>query len=367
MSLRSSAAQLSRIQKPGQNKKSLINPLYKKVNKNGSHGTKPGANEDKVSKKDPLEVSEHNIQMDFRLQDVSSIVKAINLVIRNQWAESTLCHDRYFSHEVKINSKTPSDLLFLLRGISMEGKADINKYRHLQLPTGGMLTVNQLYTLFESKGNTYVDRSLELFVRNSQVRKFIITNALPVILRTGKGGLNNQVTYGYENAEVVVNTEQYLNEISDTILQADTEVASIMAKFREHILNNPTALFVTNQDFSADELSSLVTTGFLTLTSNHHFEIDVHQYSIAYPRCGTFLKMINSGRTWLVKTLYKTTYKESLEENLFNKWEGKIMANFRKPFYGYDLLWILADAKGAGFIEAFNTPVGRGWRLTGKL
>ena len=40
------------------------------------------------------------------------------------------------------------------------------------------------------------------------------------------------------------------------------------------------------------------------------------------------------------------------------------MNNFRSPFYGYDLNWVLADALGAGVVEVFNTPVGRGWRLT---
>lgn len=249
----------------------------------------------------------------------------------------------------------------------MEVKADIIKYRNQQLPTGGMLTVNQLYTLFESKGNTFVDRSLELFIREGQIRKFVITNALPVILRTGKGGFNSQIAYGYENAEVVVKTEEYLKEISESVTQTDPDSVLAMTKFKDYIQKNPTSLFVTNKDFSAPEITSLVNAGFLTLTSNHHFEIDVHQYSIAYPRCGTFLKMINAGRSWLVKTLNKTTFKEALEDKLFDKWEGKIMANFRRPFYGYDLLWILADAKGAGVVEGFNTPVGRGWRLTGKL
>ena len=104
-------------------------------------------------------------------------------------------------------------------------------------------------------------------------------------------------------------------------------------------------------------------------------EIESHQYSISYPNCGTYLKLINAGRSWLVKSLNKCKYKELLEEHLFNRWEGlntsfngtSKMNNFRSPFYGYDLFWILADALGAGVIEVFNTPVGRGWRLTGKV
>lgn len=244
----------------------------------------------------------------------------------------------------------------------MEVKADILKYRSQQLPKG-ILTVNQLYTMFDRMGNTYVDRSLEMCIREGLVKKFVISNALPVILRNGQIGFNPKVTYGYENTDVVVKTEHYLTLIEES--QGDD--SSTLEKFKTYVENNPESLFVTNEDFTAPQLSSLVNLGFLTLTSNHHNEIDVHQYSISFPKCGTFLKIINSGRTWLVKTLGKSKYNEFLEDVLFEKWEGKNLANFRKPFYGYDLLWILADARGAGVVEAFNTPVGRGWRLTGKL
>lgn len=243
----------------------------------------------------------------------------------------------------------------------METKAEILKYRSQQLPSG-ILTVNQLYTMFDHLGNTSVDRSLEMCIREGLVKKFVITNALPVILRNGQIGYNPKVTYGYENTDVVVKTEHFLKLIDDS--QGDEET---LAKFKNYVENNPESLFVTNEDFTAPQLSALVNLGFLTLTSNHHNEIDVHQYSISFPKCGTFLKIVNSGRTWLVKTLGKSKYDEFLEDVLFEKWEGKNLTNFRKPFYGYDLLWILADARGAGVVEAFNTPVGRGWRLTGKL
>ncbi|QBM86924.1 Serine-threonine protein kinase 19 [Metschnikowia aff. pulcherrima] len=365
MSLQSTGAQLSRISKPG--KKLFSNPLERKsVNRKGSSPKKKSVGV-QPSKDERLDVLEHNIHMDFELRDSSSIVSVMDQVLQNQWSESTLYHNRFYSLEAKTKCKSPSDLLFLLRGLSMEVKASIISYRNLQLPPGGMLTVNQLYTLFESRGNTFVDRSLELCTRNDQVRKFVITNALPVISRTGKGGLFNQVAYGYENAEVVVKTDQYLREISHFMDLSDFDSLQAATKLESFIRESPTAVSVTNQNFSKPELTILVNAGFLTLTSNHHYEIDTHHYSIAYPRCGTFLKMINSGRAWLVKTLNKASHRELLEEKMFEKWEGKVMANFRKPFYGYDLLWILADAKGAGLVEAFDTPVGRGWRLTGKL
>lgn len=364
MSLRSTAAGLSKIRKPTSKLKSILSPLKKKPTRPAPHRSKELSQDEKS---EALEVTEHNIQMDFELHGLASMAQVLDMVIDNQWAESTLLHSRYYSREAKRLCLEPSDLLFLLRGLSMETKAAILSYRRTHLPAGGLATLNQLYSMHGSRGNTFVDRTLELSVREGSLRKFVISNAQPVILSLGKGGPLALVTYGYENAEVVVKTEQYVAEILARAQAADPAHSQTLLRFQEFVESNPTTLFVTSEDFDAADLTILVKLGFLTLTSNHHHEIDTHQYSVAYPRCGTFLKMVNAGRSWVVKTLGKTAYKECLEEALFDKWEGKNLNNFRKPFYGYDLLWILADAKGAGVIEAFNTPVGKGWRLTGKL
>lgn len=355
MSLHFTAANLSRIRKPGAAKKNPLSPLKPKPSK----PPKPADPEPPR-----LQVLNHNVQMDFDLRGSASVADAIDTIVANQWAERSVFHARYYSKETKAACSAPEDLLFLMRGLLMETKASILKYRALQLPAGGMVTVNQLYSVFEARGHTFVDRSLELNVRDGVVRRFVITNALPVIL-SAKGNLQ-KTTYGYENTEVVVRAALYLHEI-ECAARADAEAAGALTKFRQFVEDNPAALFATNNDFAAPELTVLVKTGFLTLTSNHHNEIDIHQYSIAYPRCGTFLKMINAGRAWLVRTLTRAAFKEALEEALLDKWEGKNLASFRKPFYGYDLLWLLADARGAGVVEVFNTPVGRGWRLTGKL
>lgn len=361
MSLRYTAANLSRIRKPGSTgKKSPLSPLKaKKVTKKA-----PPKKDD--TPEEPLQVISHDVQLDFQLHGFQDIVDAIDTIKANQWAERTCFHQRYYTNEAKSHS-SPQDLLFLLRGLSMETKADIIKYRELQLPQDGMITVSQLYSMFENRGNTFVDRSLEMCIREGTLKKFVITNAMPVVLRTGKGGREGKVTYGYENVDVVVKMLQYSDLIDRTILSSDEETAAALKRFKEFIEADPSTLHVTSENLDSSHLSKLVKTGFVTLTSNHLNEIESSQYSVAYPQCGTFLKMINSGRSWLVKTLNKSKFKELLEESIFEKWEGKNMANFRKPFYGYDLLWIFADALGAGVVEAFKTPVGRGWRLTGKL
>lgn len=357
MSLRSTAANLSKIKKPGIPKKLLL-PLKKAPRKRGP------APEPQDSSA-PLEVLQHNVYMDFRLNS-ASLLDALDRVAHNQWAEQTLFHERHFLRDAKLSASQNSDLLFLLRGLSMETKADIIKYRALQLPLAAMVTVNQLYLFFEDRGNTYVDRALELCLRDGLVRKFVITNALPVIQRTQLSPFQNLVSYGYENVELVVRLLLYLAEI-DRCAREDPSAAATLEKFRAHVEAHPAHLDVTSADFLEPERAVLVKKGFITLTSNHNHEIDIHHFAITYPRCGTFLKIITAGRGWVVKTLNKAPFKESLQELLFERWEGKALANFRKPFYGYDLLLVLADAKGAGVVEAFSTPVGRGWRLTGKL
>lgn len=366
MSLRFTASNLSRIKKQRTNTKSLISPLRNSKKQIPS----------KKDVKEPLVALQPNVPMDFHLKDAESVLDGLELVLNNQWAEITNLHERYYSQNAKESCDKRTDLLFLLRGLAMETKAAILKYRAQQLPTGGVMTLNQLYSLYEYRGNTFVDQSLELCVRNGKLRRFIITNALPVILRagfaTGTSALSQRVTYGYENTEVVTFTESYLNQIESDCIECQTDPKLVdnlktLKSFENYIELHPSSLSVTNEMFTCEELKVLVEAGYLTLTSNHHNEIDVHQYSIAFPRCGTFLKMINCGRVWLVQVLSKASFKELLEDAIFEKWEGKKLNNFRRPYYGYDLLWILADAKGAGVIEAFTTPVGKAWRLTGKL
>lgn len=349
----------------------------------------PNITPSKNAEEQKLVVESYNVELDFQLSQKEDIIIAINTVLENQWSESTLLHNRFHSNEVIKNSNTSDELLFLLRGISMALKAETIKYRRAYL-SHGLITINQLYSIYEHQGNTFVDRNLEMRIREGKVRKFIITNASPIILRSPQKFQKGKVTYGFENAEVVVKTESYFQLVDRDIKNLEKSLSEItntqeksfkqlqtesLKKFSQFIRSNHTALFInSNEELSNKALSSLVSLGYITLTSNHLNEIESHQYSISYPNCGTFLKLINAGRSWLVKTLSKSSYKEILEEHLFNKWEGtnnvqdtSKMTNFKKPFYGYDLYWILADALGAGVIEVFNTPVGRGWKLTGKL
>lgn len=343
----------------------------------------------------PLQVLDYNVQLDYQLSKKENILVAIDTIVSNQWSESSTLQSRYHSIEVK-KSSTAEELVFLLSGLSMQTKAEIIKYRTDQLPKG-LVTVNQLYSIYEKLGHTFVDRSLELKIREGKLKKFVITNASPVILRSPQKFQSGKVTYGFENVDLVVEMDNYLNHLQAAKdVQTDQENVKTLEKFTEFVKNNPTELFVSaglkgnmDTDLNAGDLSKLVNFGYVTLTSNHLNEIESHQYAISYPNCGSYLKLVNAGRSWLVKLLSKAKFKEILEDRLWDKWEGNSnsnnnsfnnsnnnsfngksnlkMSNFRKPYYGFELNWILADALGAGVVEVFSTPVGRGWRLTGKI
>ncbi|EGW32948.1 uncharacterized protein SPAPADRAFT_150383 [Spathaspora passalidarum NRRL Y-27907] len=312
---------------------------------------------------DKLTILDYNVQLDYHLAS-DDLMVAIDTILSNLWSESTKLHQRYTSV-----GSTTEERIFSLKGLSSTVKAEIVKYRN---QTHDLITTTQLYSVCSHLGNTFVDRKLELLIRQGKVRKFVISNASPVISRNVQKFQLGKVSYGFENVEVVVKTDNYYKLIEGAIQASPKEEA--LTKFYQYVKGNPTSLFINiSETFTNEDLSVLVNHGLVTLTSNHLNQIESHHYSIAYPNCGTFLKLINQGRVWLVKSLTKAKHKEMVEDQLFKRWEGvnlqgeSKMNNFRKPFYGYDLNWIIADALGSGVIEVFNTPVGRGYRLTGKV
>lgn len=316
---------------------------------------------------DKLMIQDYNVELDFQLSRKQSVMLGIETIVENQWSESSKLVNRY-SPKDDLLTKNMEQLVFSLSGLSMKAKADIMKFRQ-NFPSC-LITTNQLYTMFIQEGNTFVDRNIELSLRKGEIRKFVITNAAPIIASTNSG-TTGKITYGYENVEVLVIAEDYLKVID--VCKTKAEQPKLVDRFKKFIIDHPTTLFINdNQDFEEKELSYLISLGLVTLTSNHKNEIESQQYAISFPNCGTYLRLINHGRSWLVKALNKSKFYESLESDLLNKWEGmdsngiSKMTNFRKPFYGFDLNWILADAVGSGIVEVFNTPVGRGWKLTGK-
>ncbi|KAI3403494.2 hypothetical protein KGF56_003778 [Candida oxycetoniae] len=325
--------------------------------------------------KEKLKVTDYNVQLDYQLSSKEDVVVAINTILTNRWSESTELHDKYRLNHLKGTSL--EEVIFQIKNLSSSSKAELVTFRQ-SLPSG-VVTVTQLYSIFHTQGNTFVDKSLELSIRRGIVRKFIISNASPVISRSLNAFQSKKVTYGFENVEIVALSKHFDKVIEESVnamkAKNDEEargVVSSLEKFHDFVRLNPQEMFISSFHFTEADISNLMRLGYITLTSNHFNEQESH-YSIAYPGCGTFLKLVNECKIWLVKALNKTKYKELLEDELFRRWSGvnpegdPKLNNFRKPYFGYDLHWVLADALGCGIIEVFNTPVGRGWRLTGKL
>lgn len=333
-----------------------------------------------------LTVKDYKVRLDYQQFSGKDIMVAIDTILNNKWAESTQLHNRY---PTKLG--TMEERIFGLRGLSNALKTDILKFRR-NFPMG-LVTTTQLYSIFLNESNTFVDKSLESHIRSGKLKKIVISNAAPIILRSVNKFQLGKVTYGFENVELVVKSDSYFlvisgmrdlleeelknNQLSGALRSKKHSSISSLDKFMKYLKEHPTVLYIShsadNGGFTAEEITYLVNSGFVTLASNHLIEIETNVYSISYPGCGAYLKLVNSGRSWLVKVLGKNKHKELLEDQIISKWEGvnatgeSKMNNFRSPFYGYDLNWVLADALGAGVVEVFNTPVGRGWRLTGKI
>ena len=333
-----------------------------------------------------LTVKDYKVKLDYQQFSGKDIMVAIDTILNNKWAESTQLHNRYPTKQ-----GTMEERIFGLRGLSNALKTDILKFRR-NFPMG-LVTTTQLYSIFLNESNTFVDKSLESHIRSGKLKKIVISNAAPIILRSVNKFQLGKVTYGFENVELVVKSDSYFlvisgmrdlleeklknNQLSGALRSKKHSSISSLDKFMKYLKEHPTALYISysadNGGFTAEEITYLINSGFVTLASNHLIEIETNVYSISYPGCGAYLKLVNSGRSWLVKVLGKNKHKELLEDQIISKWEGvnatgeSKMNNFRSPFYGYDLNWVLADALGAGVVEVFNTPVGRGWRLTGKI
>ncbi|KAI5950517.1 hypothetical protein CANMA_005177 [Candida margitis] len=350
-------------------KKLLPSQSVYKNNLRKSNPSSPSQSSPSKVDNEKLQIQDYNVQLDYQLSSQDDVVVAVDTILSNRWSESTELHDRY---KTRALVGTEKEKVYQIKGLASNSKAELLKYRHTLPP--GLITVTQLYAIFHNQGPTFVDKSLELNIRRGILRKFVISNASPVISRSLNNFQSKKVTYGFEDIEVIAKVDCF-HALIEKILAGSDEVSASklsLSKFYDYIKRNPTGMFISTSKFSDEEVSNLVQLGFVTLTSNHFNEIE-RNYSISYPGCGTYLKLVNEGRTWLVKTLNKIKYKEALEDDIFKKWSGinlegdPKLNNFRKPFFGYDLHWVLADALGSGIIEVFNTPVGRGWRLTGKV
>ncbi len=108
--------------------------------------------------------------------------------------------------------------------------------------------------------------------------------------------------------------------------------------------------------------------------------------SVAVPGAGSFLKLISAALDHLGSLLEKARFREMLETDLRERWDGGIVGERDaalakkargefvgvlpgrtkkwRDFNGLTFAWVLHEAVGAGLVEVFETrSVGRGIRL----
>jgi hypothetical protein len=101
------------------------------------------------------------------------------------------------------------------------------------------------------------------------------------------------------------------------------------------------------------DIKMLIEHGFLTID----YSIREEGYAISVPGVGNFIRNLRGGRREMLRVLKRQRYKEMLEKNLQVK-------RLRESILSYG--FHLHELVGSGRVEVFQTPAGRGLRITSK-
>lgn len=219
---------------------------------------------------------------------------------------------------------------------SLGGKrsAEVHYYRK-SLPNLVMGT--HLHSIFLND-STHVEREIRRHCQAHKIRRFLVNHV--------------------EGGELVIKCKDYYGE-----LESRTENKQTFMKFKELLEEMPEATAISIHDLRDKELEKdknlLLNAGFLTLQPG---QFDT--YNISVPNLGSYLGLVGSCRKWVLKTLQKAPWKEMLETMLKERLES--YKSHWKDYRGATIEWVLCDCYGGGWCEPFKTPVGRGWRVTGK-
>lgn len=220
------------------------------------------------------------------------------------------------------------------KGLGREGRGVVYQFRE-QLPPLVMMT--HLHGLFV-QNSTLVDRSVLRAAEQGKVRRLIV----------------NLVDGG----DLVIAADDYFALLERACSEDN---AASMSAFRQFLTNNPAAVMVTREELATHgaDAENLLATGFLVFQSGKG---DV--YNISVPNIGPYLRLVAGCRKYVHKTLTKLPWKELPEDALKTRWTSNKL--YWKEYKGARLDWVFFDCIGGGWCEAFSTPVGRGWKLTGK-
>ncbi|CDK25089.1 unnamed protein product [Kuraishia capsulata CBS 1993] len=194
-----------------------------------------------------------------------------------------------------------------------------------------IVVLYQLYSVFINN-HTFVDQQVEKLVRHGRLKRVTIKI----------NGVDNQV---------LIESDSYFGLL-------DKIGASEEANFRRFLEENKGLSVVSQMDAKRYNLDTMKLIGFGLLTFINE------DYYLNVPNSGSFLKLVHESIKFIDKQLSKMKYKEELQSSLETKWKNKNQ-NWIK-FGGLSLDFVLSYCLGYGLLEVFNTPMGPGWKKTGK-
>ncbi|KAK7206671.1 serine-threonine protein kinase 19 [Myxozyma melibiosi] len=224
-----------------------------------------------------------------------------------------------------------------------DGIADLLRFRKTIPP---IVMVSHLHALFPHNP-TFIDRELQRVVEAGKIRR-----------------INVNMNAG----DMVIESKYYFRILRDrktAVAAEDESAAEIFEKFEKLLRQKPAVTAITSDFLAEFQISEeagirhLLNTGFLVLAGAPGV------YQISVPNVGSFLKIVFRTRKWVVNLLQKTKFGEMVEKVIRERWEAGVKNRWRE-FRGVKFSWVMMECKGGGWCEPFETPTGRGWRLTGK-
>ncbi|ANZ74770.1 BA75_00494T0 [Komagataella pastoris] len=221
-------------------------------------------------------------------------------------------------------------------GLTKKSKLEIETKREAY---PRLVLVNQLYSVFPSNP-TFVDQAIQKLVDKGKIKQL-------------------RINHKDFHDNLVIKNEDYMN-----ILETFSDDGNV-SNFIKFLTDNRSANNVNLKDSEKYEfrIDDLISKGLLNI-STEKTAMDSEKYYLSVPNIGGFLKLIQDSKKFVFKVIGTTKWKEALESKLEERWNYKN----RKWYYfkGLNLKWVLSYCAGAGTLEVFNTPVGKGWKITGK-
>lgn len=159
--------------------------------------------------------------------------------------------------------------------------------------------------------------------------------------------------------DLVIESKDYFKILDEIAIAAkgNSDAEKAIERFKTVLIENPSAISLSAESLNDCNTTFLIQAGLLTFGRDKTFGISV-------PNLGMWVRLLVDSRKWLLNTLGKLKWKEMLASQL----ESSFTSNkaFWKDFKGLAMEWVQFDGYGGGWIEPFSTPVGIGWKLTGK-